>query len=518
MDKRLIIAIDGPAASGKSTTARRLARRLGYVYLDTGAMYRACALQAKQSGISLEDPDAVLAMLEQLDIRIETSGDENVILLGGKDVSQDIRANAISKLSSDISALPAVRYRMVELQRELGAQGGVILDGRDIGTFVFPDADLKFFLTAAPEIRARRRWLELQQKGVTQEFDEVLRELQERDKNDSSRALAPLAIAADAIVVDTGSLSVEEQVDTLHALVRAHQEDIKVRLAEHSGFCFGVRRALRMAREARQDGAGVCTLGELIHNPHIVRELAAEGIGVAGSAAEISNSKVVLRSHGVSKQELASLKAGNNQIIDATCPYVERAQQLVASKPEIPVLILGDPEHPEVRGMLSYGNSLTRVVRPGEDPGGESWNTLCIVCQTTQKLANLEFLVLKVLPRCQELIVYNTICSATSLRQEAAVALARVSDLMVVIGGHNSANTRMLQDLCSRETRSLHVEEASELTEADLAGVQTIGLAAGASTPEEAIWEVYLKIHQLRGVPAAASRFGEIPTYKEESC
>lgn len=226
MEHRLIIAIDGPAASGKSTTAQRLALRLGYIYLDTGAMYRACALQAQISGVSLEDEDAVAAMLKDIDVRIETSGEKNVILLGGKDVSEDIRANAISKLSSDISALPAVRYRMVELQRQMGAKGGVILDGRDIGTFVFPDADIKFFLTASPEIRARRRWLELQKKGINKEYDEVLRELEERDRNDAGRALAPLSIAEDAIVIDTGDMSVEEQVDTLHSLVLARLEGL----------------------------------------------------------------------------------------------------------------------------------------------------------------------------------------------------------------------------------------------------------------------------------------------------
>ncbi len=226
MEHRLIIAIDGPAASGKSTTAQRLALRLGYIYLDTGAMYRACALQAQISGVSLEDEDAVAAMLKDIDVRIETSGEKNVILLGGKDVSEDIRANAISKLSSDISALPAVRYRMVEHQRQMGAKGGVILDGRDIGTFVFPDADIKFFLTASPEIRARRRWLELQKKGINKEYDEVLRELEERDRNDASRALAPLSIAEDAIVIDTGDMSVEEQVDTLHSLVLARLEGL----------------------------------------------------------------------------------------------------------------------------------------------------------------------------------------------------------------------------------------------------------------------------------------------------
>lgn len=219
MEKRLIIAIDGPAASGKSTTARLLARRLGYVYLDTGAMYRACALKLHRDGISLEDRPAIDAMLKSLDIRVETSGEENRILLGSEDISEAIRANEISQLASSVSALPAVRHRMVELQREIASAGGYILDGRDIGTYVFPNADLKFFLTATPEIRARRRWLELKDKGVKKNFKDILAEIKERDHNDSSRSLAPLAVAEDAIVFDNSELSIQQQVEGLHALV-----------------------------------------------------------------------------------------------------------------------------------------------------------------------------------------------------------------------------------------------------------------------------------------------------------
>lgn len=225
MDKKLIIAIDGPAASGKSTTARHLARRLGYVYLDTGAMYRACALKAKRCGIDPKDAQAVRAMLEDLDISIKMTDDENVILLDGEDVSQAIRENEISRLASDISALPDVRYKMVELQRKLGAEGGVILDGRDIGTFVFPYADLKFYLIASQEVRARRRWLELQKKGVEAGLKSVIRELAERDRNDKARELAPLSKADDAIEIDTSDMGVREQVDTLYEIVKARMEE-----------------------------------------------------------------------------------------------------------------------------------------------------------------------------------------------------------------------------------------------------------------------------------------------------
>jgi len=225
MGKGLIIAIDGPAASGKSTTAQLLAKKLGYLYIDTGAMYRACALKAKKMGIDINDEESIRNLLDFIDIRIENDNSKNRILLDGEDVSEDIRADDISSLASAISAIPAVRYKMVELQRKMGEKGSVILDGRDIGTFVFPDAEVKFFLTASPEIRAKRRWLELQQKGIDKNFSEVLADLVKRDNNDSQRALAPLKKAEDAIEIDTSNMTIEEQTETLYKIILSKLEE-----------------------------------------------------------------------------------------------------------------------------------------------------------------------------------------------------------------------------------------------------------------------------------------------------
>lgn len=225
MKKGLIIAIDGPAASGKSTTAQFLAEKLGYVYIDTGAMYRACALKAKKMGIDINDEESIRELLDNIDIRIENHHSKNRIFLDGEDVSEDIRADDISALASAISAIPAVRYKMVELQRKMGEKGGVILDGRDIGTFVFPSAEVKFFLTASPEVRAKRRWLELKQKGINKDFSEVLADLVKRDNNDSQRALAPLKKADDAIEVDTSNITIEEQTDYLYQIIRSRMEE-----------------------------------------------------------------------------------------------------------------------------------------------------------------------------------------------------------------------------------------------------------------------------------------------------
>lgn len=216
MMKRIIIAIDGPAASGKSTAAKLLASRLGYLYIDTGAMYRTCALAANRAGVDINDAPSLHDLLANLCIDISQNSDGNTILLNGEDVSSLIRTPEISRQASAISAKQEVRERMVELQRAMGRDGGVVLDGRDIGTVVFPAAELKFFLIAPLEVRALRRQNELVAKGHRCVYEEVLAEMRERDAADSSRALAPLIAAKDAIHIDTQDFSIEEMVDALY--------------------------------------------------------------------------------------------------------------------------------------------------------------------------------------------------------------------------------------------------------------------------------------------------------------
>ncbi len=224
--KKVIIAIDGPAASGKSTTARLLAQRLGYVYLDTGAMYRACALQAARLGIDLRNVERVAAMVDTIALQVLFTDGVNHIILDGEDVSELIRSPKISDLASAISALPPVRLKMVELQRRIASGGGFILDGRDIGSYVFPNAEIKFFLIADPDERARRRLLELEARGVRASFEEVRTDLIQRDKNDRERSLAPLVQAEDAVLVDTTGLSIESQVEKLHQTVLQRLESL----------------------------------------------------------------------------------------------------------------------------------------------------------------------------------------------------------------------------------------------------------------------------------------------------
>ena len=220
MSRLALIALDGPSGVGKSTTARAVARELGWDYLDTGAMYRATALAAARSGLSLADGMALDALLAGL--RIEQKGSR--FLLNGEDVSEAIRTPEVSRLVTPVSAHPRVREAMVEQQRAIGASGRWVVDGRDIGTVVFPNACCKVFLTASAETRAQRRFLEMCAKGSALTFEEILADQQRRDLADSTRAVAPLVKAEQAVELDSSSMSLDQVVAWIVNHHRAHEK------------------------------------------------------------------------------------------------------------------------------------------------------------------------------------------------------------------------------------------------------------------------------------------------------
>jgi len=205
----LIIAIDGPSAAGKSTLAKRLAKDLGFTYLDTGAMYRALALKVLSEGIDIRNDAALPELIGRTEIDLAETGGKLKVLLDGEDVSEKIRTPEVSQMASKTSALKVVRHWMLVLQRALGQRGNVVAEGRDIGTVVFPDAEVKIYLDASEQERARRRVEELRKAGRQVSLDETLREMGERDKRDSERDLAPLRKANDAIAIDSTSLDAE---------------------------------------------------------------------------------------------------------------------------------------------------------------------------------------------------------------------------------------------------------------------------------------------------------------------
>lgn len=215
------IAIDGPAGAGKSTLARQAARELGFLYVDTGAIYRTVALKALRAGADAADPAQVIPLLEGLDVRMDYGPDgAQRMFLAGEDVSQAIREHRISALASQVSAIPEVRAFLLDFQRRQAREHNVVMDGRDIGTVVLPGADVKIFLTAAPESRARRRLLELEQRGQEADFETVLRDIVRRDEQDRTRPIAPLRQAEDAVLLDTTHLNLEESRRALISLIK----------------------------------------------------------------------------------------------------------------------------------------------------------------------------------------------------------------------------------------------------------------------------------------------------------
>jgi len=220
MNDRISVAIDGPSGAGKSTVAKAIAKKYRLIYVDTGAIYRTVGLAAQRAGIESKDAPAVIAMLPSVsvDIAYDETGTQKM-LLGGEDVSAEIRTPKSSIYASDVSAIPEVRAFLMEMQRDMARKHSVIMDGRDIGTVVLPGADLKIFLTASAEERARRRYLELQEKGIGTTFEEVLQDMKYRDHQDSTRAAAPLVPAADAVLLDSSALTFEEAVEEVSVLL-----------------------------------------------------------------------------------------------------------------------------------------------------------------------------------------------------------------------------------------------------------------------------------------------------------
>jgi CMP/dCMP kinase len=221
MPDRLIIAIDGPSGAGKSTLSKLVAAQLGYTNIDTGAMYRSVALEAHRLGLDLEDAAALSGLARGLDIRFVQESTGERVLLNGEDVSEAIRSPENSLRTPRVAACPGVRAALVELQRRLGAEGGVVLEGRDIGTVVFPYADLKIFLIATAEERGRRRWQELQSKGLVVDLQQTIREVEARDAADQQREHAPLVQAEDALELDTTGLDIPAVLARILQAVKA---------------------------------------------------------------------------------------------------------------------------------------------------------------------------------------------------------------------------------------------------------------------------------------------------------
>jgi len=292
---------------------------------------------------------------------------------------------------------------------------------------------------------------------------------------------------------------------------------VDVFVADYAGFCSGVARAVKKAETAPKP---VASLGPLIHNPQVVEDLAARGVRPVASLDEVEEGRILIRSHGVPPQVLEQARAKGLEIIDATCPFVRRAQELAQelASQGIEIIIVGDPEHAEVKGLVEWAKGKAKVIsNPAEAGALPKSLRRAVIVQTTQPQEILQAVVTALLPKTVELRVYNTICEATRRRQEAAVRLAREVDVMVVVGGRNSANTRHLAELCRKTgTPTYHVEKAGELRSEWFKGAQKVGVTGGASTPAWIIEEV-VKMLQHLSEAAEEIKTPEVGEGKEEA-
>lgn len=279
---------------------------------------------------------------------------------------------------------------------------------------------------------------------------------------------------------------------------------MKIRVAKGAGFCFGVKRAINKAFEIAGSESNVYTLGPLIHNPQVINALREKGVGVASGLSDLKRKrakKVIVRTHGIPLEDMDMLRQEGFEIIDLTCPYVKKAQHYAKLLKEegYQVIILGDIEHPEVKGLKSYAGNDAWVVKDDEEiPAVKT--TAGLIVQTTQPVEALKRLVARIIGQTKELKVYNTICSSTALRLKETEDVAKKVDVMLVVGGKNSANTTQLAKLCGQlSVRTFHVETAAELEKDWFEGADKVGLTAGASTPDWIIKEVEKVLKDMGG-------------------
>jgi len=271
---------------------------------------------------------------------------------------------------------------------------------------------------------------------------------------------------------------------------------MEIYVARSAGFCYGVKRAIKLAKKTLEENKNIyCyTLGPIIHNPSVVNDLEKDGLKVVNNISDVKEGVLVIRSHGISKEEKEYIKKNKAiKVVDATCPFVEKALAIIEllKKERYYIFYLGDKNHPEVKGLLSYIENDAFVFLNVDEIPEKKFKKVGLISQTTQKLELLQSAVKKLLPLCEELRVYNTICKTTTVRQKEAKELAKKVDLMIVLGGKMSSNTKKLTEICKEELeKTYHIETVKELKKSWFKGVKKVGITAGASTPKEHIQEV----------------------------
>ena len=524
-EKAFNIAIDGPAGAGKSTIAKKVSAQLGFIYVDTGAMYRAMALYLTREGLKKpneadeKEKEAFRARAAKLcqnaDISIEYQNGEQVVLLDGENVNPFLRTEEVSSMASVSSAVPEVRVRLTELQKKLARTQNVVMDGRDIGTVVLPKAQVKVYLTASVEVRARRRYIEnvkAVKSGADKspddlDLEKIKADIAERDHRDMTRAVSPLRQAEDAVRLDSSDLSIDQVTEEILNLAAEQLGRPKVITASTAGFCFGVQNAVNTVyREIEKGESGpIKTFGPIIHNENVVEELRRKGVGILESveeAAEQNGGTIIIRSHGVSRDTYDSLSSGTARVVDSTCTFVKKIHEIVqkASAEGKQIVIIGNHGHAETEGTVGWSSTPAVVIETEEEAKeyqGDRSKPVCIVAQTTFNAEKFEKIIDLIENNGYNIETNETICNATSERQTEARRIAEQADVMIVIGGRGSSNTAKLYEICKAACSQTYFIQTVEDLDLKLSGSEKIiGITAGASTPKNIIEEVQSNVRR----------------------
>lgn len=497
---KIIVAIDGHSSCGKSTMAKDLARTVNYIYVDTGAMYRAVTLYCLREGIFKHqqlDEALLRSHLDHISITFKSAeqGGLPQICLNGENVESEIRGMRVANAVSIISASSAVRRKMVALQQSMGKEKGIVMDGRDIGTVVFPAADLKVFVTASAATRAQRRYDELMSKGQKVSFDEILENVKERDRLDENRAESPLRRADDALLLDNGDLTIEEQNDWLKAeFVKASQPGcIEINIDEDSGFCFGVVNAIAKAEQELTKGVDLYCLGDIVHNSNEVDRLAGLGMRVVDhkGMSLLKNKTMLLRAHGEPPLTYQVAKEKGIEIIDATCPVVLGLQTKIRkahkANPDAQIVIYGKEGHAEVNGLVGQTGGKAIVVEHPHDTSSINFEKdIILFAQTTKPIDGFNELVAEIEKRRKaKFSFFDTICRQVSNRREKIRDFADSHDLILFVSDKKSSNGKVLFEECKSKNENTYFMTSTDKIQADwLKGVSSVGICGATSTPK----------------------------------
>ena len=511
---KIIIAIDGHSSCGKSTVAKEIARKLNYIFIDTGAMYRAITLFCLRNQLIINgvvDVDKLGEKLGQIQVAFfyNQETNHNDIWLNGENVENEIRLLTVSQNVSPVAAVAQVRHLLVALQQKMGQSRGIVMDGRDIGTVVFPDADLKIFMTANPDVRAKRRFDELVAKGEKVSFDEIRNNIIERDHYDENREESPLVKAVDAIVLDNSYMTREEQLNWILDKIYQIQKGLVIEIDQQSGFCFGVVEAIRKAEETLKYQDTLYCLGDIVHNDAEVDRLTREGLITIDHERFFSmkDAIVLLRAHGEPPETYEYARQNNIRLIDATCPVVLKLQQRIRKGYEsdkshnTQFVIYGKKGHAEVNGLVGQTNGEAIVL--------ENWNEndkldysrpIELYSQTTKDLEGFHLLAeeLKKKSVTTHPKIHDTVCRQVANRIPAVRKFAGRFDLVLFVSGQKSSNGKMLYGICQTVNKnSKFISSVEDIDLQWLRNIGSVGICGATSTPKKLLEEVAQAVRNL---------------------